>query len=139
MSPMRTTGLFLTLLLVAAAGRADDSLAEQTAALAPASAPAPAASSTTASEDEVAEGATDEPASFDLESNLRAVIERVFKEALPVVYRFSSGSGASGQCTAALLKWVLAVRRLDPWALRSESLLAYASFGYFDFYSNSLE
>ncbi|KAM7305110.1 nose resistant to fluoxetine protein 6 [Ixodes scapularis] len=132
MSPMRTTGLVLTLLLVAAAGRADDSLAEQTAALAPASAPAPAASSTTAAEDEADEGATDEPASFDLESNLRAVIERVFKEALPVVYRFSSGSGASGQCTAALLKWVLAVRRLDPWALRMVDAMGRPPAGIFE-------
>ncbi|CAN7940783.1 unnamed protein product [Ixodes hexagonus] len=118
---MRTIGLFLTLLLVATAGHAEDNVTEQT----PAVAPAEDTSSTAASEDGMAEDSTDEmsPASFDLESNLRAVIERVFKEALPVVYRFSSGSGASGQCTAALLKWVLAVRRLDPWALRSESLI----------------
>ncbi|KAK8767532.1 hypothetical protein V5799_005687 [Amblyomma americanum] len=57
---------------------------------------------------------------FDLESNLRAVIERIFKEALPLVYRFSTGAGSSPECMGALFKWVLAIRRLEPWALRSE-------------------
>ncbi|KAH6947190.1 hypothetical protein HPB50_017503 [Hyalomma asiaticum] len=58
---------------------------------------------------------------FDLESNLRAVIERIFKEALPLVYRFSTGAGSSPDCMGALFKWVLAIRRLEPWALRTRA------------------
>lgn len=72
------------------------------------------------------------PASFDLESNLRAVIDRVFKEALPVVYRFSSGSSASPECTAALLKLVLSIRKLQPWALRMLDAMGRPPAGIFE-------
>ncbi|XP_077532175.1 nose resistant to fluoxetine protein 6-like [Haemaphysalis longicornis] len=69
---------------------------------------------------------------FDLESNLRAVIERIFKEALPLVYRFSSGAGSSPECMGALFKWVLAIRRLEPWALRMVDAMGRPPAGIFE-------
>ncbi|XP_075735302.1 nose resistant to fluoxetine protein 6 isoform X2 [Rhipicephalus microplus] len=69
---------------------------------------------------------------FDLESNLRAVIERIFKEALPLVYRFSTGAGSSPDCMGALFKWVLAIRRLEPWALRMVDAMGRPPAGIFE-------
>ncbi|XP_077505666.1 nose resistant to fluoxetine protein 6-like isoform X1 [Amblyomma americanum] len=69
---------------------------------------------------------------FDLESNLRAVIERIFKEALPLVYRFSTGAGSSPECMGALFKWVLAIRRLEPWALRMVDAMGRPPAGIFE-------
>lgn len=69
---------------------------------------------------------------FDLETNLRAVIERIFKEALPLVYRFSTGAGSSPDCMGALLKWVLAIRRLEPWALRMVDAMGRPPAGIFE-------
>ncbi|XP_064458707.1 nose resistant to fluoxetine protein 6-like [Ornithodoros turicata] len=72
------------------------------------------------------------PVLFDMEANLRAVIDRVFKEALPLMSQFSAITDVSPDCTTALLKWVLAIRRLDPWALRMLDAMGRPPAGIFE-------
>lgn len=58
----------------------------------------------------------------DIEPMIADAVNQMFKMGLPVFMQFGSDPQVSTDCSAALVKTMLALRRMEPWAIRSESL-----------------
>lgn len=58
----------------------------------------------------------------DIEPMVADAMNQVFKMGLPVFTQFGSDPDVSGECSAALVKTMLALRRMEPWAIRSECI-----------------
>lgn len=56
----------------------------------------------------------------DIEPMVAEAVAQAFKLGLPVFTQFGSDPNISSECSAALVKTMLALRRMEPWAIRSE-------------------
>lgn len=68
--------------------------------------PPPSAGATTVSDD------------LDVEGRLRSLMDRLIHESLPRMTALGTGSNVTGDCSAALFRLLLGMRKFEPWALR---------------------
>ncbi|XP_072144164.1 nose resistant to fluoxetine protein 6-like [Dermacentor andersoni] len=68
--------------------------------------PPPSAGATTVSDD------------LDVEGRLRSLMDRLIHDSLPRMTALGSGSNVTGDCSAALFRLLLGMRKFEPWALR---------------------
>ncbi|KAK8770195.1 hypothetical protein V5799_013340 [Amblyomma americanum] len=54
----------------------------------------------------------------DVEGRLRSLMDRLIHESLPRMTALGSGSNVTGDCSAALFRLLLGMRKFEPWALR---------------------
>ncbi|XP_040357297.2 nose resistant to fluoxetine protein 6, partial [Ixodes scapularis] len=54
----------------------------------------------------------------DVESHLRNLMDRLIQESLPRMTALGFGGNVTGDCSAALFRLLLGVRKFEPWALR---------------------
>ncbi|CAN8019726.1 unnamed protein product, partial [Ixodes persulcatus] len=54
----------------------------------------------------------------DVESHLRNLMDRLIQESLPRMTALGIGGNVTGDCSAALFRLLLGVRKFEPWALR---------------------
>ncbi|XP_037504494.1 nose resistant to fluoxetine protein 6-like [Rhipicephalus sanguineus] len=67
---------------------------------------------------EASAGATTVPDNLDVEGRLRALMDRLIHESLPRMTALGTGSNVTGDCSAALFRLLLGMRKFEPWALR---------------------
>ncbi|KAH6947727.1 hypothetical protein HPB50_020933 [Hyalomma asiaticum] len=69
--------------------------------------------------DEVSAGATTVPDDLNVEGRLRSLMDRLIHESLPRMAALGIGSNVTGDCSAALFRLLLGMRKFEPWALSS--------------------
>lgn len=54
----------------------------------------------------------------DVETHLRTLMDRLIQESLPRMTFLGTSANVTGDCSAALFRLLLGVRKFEPWALR---------------------
>ncbi|OQR79969.1 nose resistant to fluoxetine protein 6-like [Tropilaelaps mercedesae] len=67
---------------------------------------------------------------IDIEPWLEEQIETQFRKSLPVFARFNGDPNVTIDCSASLIKFMLSLRKLQPWAIRSKYRLLCLCLGY---------
>lgn len=57
---------------------------------------------------------------IDIEPFIEQLAEDGFRRGLPIFSRFNGDDNVTVDCSAALIKFMFAIRKLTPWALRSK-------------------
>lgn len=58
----------------------------------------------------------------DMETGLKNGVRSLLRTIFPQVVAMSSDAKVSGNCSAGILKWIISLRHLKGWAVKSESL-----------------
>ncbi|XP_064459153.1 nose resistant to fluoxetine protein 6-like [Ornithodoros turicata] len=54
---------------------------------------------------------------LDVESKVKKLMDRLIHESLPLMTALGTGGNVSGDCSASMLKLLIGIRKLEPWAL----------------------
>lgn len=61
----------------------------------------------------------------DMEKNLKNGVRSLLRTIFPQIVSMSSDAKVSGNCSAGILKWIISLRHLKGWAIKSKFLLTF--------------